>query len=519
MENSHIKSYSSIKESNLAINSPKPLEYFTLLGTIYIVLATLHYYTLQPLTLHTQTIFIITLITNIPLSYMSLQTILSFHYGNKGTQYNRKKLTIYPKTAVILGVYNDFTPEKYLENMKKNPGFDYWILSDSNPEQKKREEKVSMENGINYLHRGNRRGKKAGAINDWAELHLWRYKYYFTLDKDSLLKENNINDLIEIAEHPSNTGIAAFQTMIYSLAGNSRFSYMRAIVANIYVTQFPRNDALALGVANYWGHNALLRSEAFIDVGGQDETHLNEDISYSIKLRENGWNIAYITEVTSFEEQPGDLASEWERLARWMRGSYESTYLALSKINKIGIESSWIISLAGIIYFTGVLLFLLVLITAVSPLLWDYSLIGSGVSELSRNILVLHMYGTLFIGPVLPFIKSRKAGKAVFMIILNTLITMPGILRSTYESLKFLFFREAPWSPTRIESSTYTVKESIVYAFPEFMMGVLLLILVRVFGTFSGFIQLSPWILSFMASPFVVYYTSKSFVESTIAIE
>ena len=87
--------------------------------------------------------------------------------------------------------------------MNNNPNFDYWILSDSDSEHKKREEEICQKHGIQYVHRGTRRGKKAGAINDWAESHLSHYKYYVTLDKDSLLSAGNIEELIEIAEHLS----------------------------------------------------------------------------------------------------------------------------------------------------------------------------------------------------------------------------------------------------------------------------------------------------------------------------
>jgi membrane glycosyltransferase len=278
------------------------------------------------------------MVTNLPLSYVTLETFLSVYYGRRGTLHKRVRLSEYPETAVILGVYNDFTPDHFLESIRNNPGFDYWLLSDSNQDFTAMEKRVCAEYGIRYMHRGERRGKKAGAINDWARAHLKDYRYYLPLDKDSVLAENNVRDLLEIAEHPSNRGIAAFQSVIFSLSGRSLFSHLRSMIANIYLGQYPRNDALALGEAIYWGHNALVRSEAYNDVGGQNESHLNEDISFTIKLREKGWKIAYVTEVVSYEEQPGDLPSDWERLARWMRGSYESTFVALSKVRKIGVN-------------------------------------------------------------------------------------------------------------------------------------------------------------------------------------
>lgn len=506
----------SIKNSKYIHINLNRVKYFLSLAVIYSFIMFLHYNALKPVDFYSSVIFVIMLFTNLPLSYMTLQIILSLYYGRKDIHYDRKKLVNYPKTAVILGVYNDLIPDYLLKTMKNNQGLDYWLLSDSNPENMEKEAKFCKLYNINYFHRGDRRGKKAGAINDWAEEHLWKYEYYVTLDKDSILKRNNVKDLLEIAEHPSNSTYAVFQTRIISLPGNSVFSILKSKVANVYLAQYPRNDAISLGTTNYWGHNALLRSEAYYDVGGQDEYHLNEDISYTMKLREKGWNVAYISNVISYEEQPGDLASEWDRLARWMRGSYESTYLALSKVSKIGVASMWTSALAGLIYMSSALLFLNILITALYPVLWGGIQFNYASSVISRFLLSGHMLGTLFLGPVLPFIRKRGTWKTVFLIFLNTIISMPGVLRLTYESVKFFFIRNSSWNPTRQESGRFTLKQSIEYTIYEFSFGIFLIMLIRLFGSFSTFLQLSPWILSFLASPIVLYLTSKSGIKNSL---
>ena len=137
--------------------------------------------------------------------------------------------------------------------MLNNPEFDYFLLSDSDPKHTDEEQSFCRDNNVHYLHRENRRGKKAGAINDWAKKYLRSYTYFAPLDKDSILGKDNVRQMLEFAEHPSNQGYGAFQSQIKSLPGNSVFSNLRSTIANLYLGQYPRNDALTLGEANILG--------------------------------------------------------------------------------------------------------------------------------------------------------------------------------------------------------------------------------------------------------------------------
>jgi hypothetical protein len=129
------KSIKSINNLQMNLNR---IKYFVSLAIIYSSTMFLNYKVLKPVNFYSSFIFVIMLFTNIPLSYMTLQIILSVYYGKKDLHYNRKKLIDYPKTSVILGVYNDLIPDYLLKTMKNNPGFDYWLLSDSNHENMER---------------------------------------------------------------------------------------------------------------------------------------------------------------------------------------------------------------------------------------------------------------------------------------------------------------------------------------------------------------------------------------------
>ena len=483
--------------------------YWSLLIGIYLVLATLHYIALEPTSLYRQVIYGIVLITIMPLSYVTLQTILSIHYGKTGTKYDRVAFPDLPKVAVILGIYNDFTPHHFRETMINNPGFDYFLLSDSDLKHTETEQAFCHQYNVHHIHRENRRGKKAGAINDWAKTHLSGYSYFAPLDKDSVLGKDNIKQMLEYAESPSNRVYGAFQSKIKSLSGASVFSNLRSTIANLYLGQYPRNDARSLGEAIYWGHNALVRSEAFLGVGGQDENHLNEDISFTMRMRVAGWKVAYLTDVQSYEEQPGDLPSEIERLSRWMRGSYESSVLALLNVKRIGYGTCWLIALSGLLYFSAVLLCILLTLTAVNTVFSLGQLSTTQLSRVAVVILLVHTVGILYLGPIIPMKKNTRMVKVLGLLLLNTVISIPSMLRALLVTAKFVVSRKAPWSPTRIENVHRSFPESFIFALPEFVFGLFLLYSFS-FGGVSTLLQFLLWIASFMVAPVAIYFSSRS---------
>ena len=183
-------------------------------------------------------------------------------------------------------------------------------------------------------------------------------------------------------------------------------------------------------------------------VGGQDENHLNEDISFTMRMRAAGWKVAYLTEVQSYEEQPGDLPSEIERLSRWMRGSYESSVHALLNVTRIGLGTSWLIALSGLLYFSAVLLCVLLTLTAVNTVFSLGQLSTTQVSRVAVVILLAHMVGIVYLGPVIPMKKDARMVKVLCLLLLNTVISIPSMLRALLVTAKFLVSRKAPWSPT-----------------------------------------------------------------------
>ena len=254
------------------MSSKSQIIYFSFFAASFITLSVLHYIALQPATLYEQVVFTLLILTLLPLSYTTLHFILSV-FPSPGGRLSREVPKRSIRVALIQPVYNDFSPEHTSTTLANNPGHDCWLLSDSDSvEEIRAEEAYCKENKIRILRRETRRGKKAGAINDWASnIVKYGYDYFVVLDKDSILGPKNVEELVSIGEHPDNSKVAIIQTSINSLEGETIYSRLTSVINNSLVSSTPKVDMKYLGGALYWGHNALIRSEAFIQVGRESE--------------------------------------------------------------------------------------------------------------------------------------------------------------------------------------------------------------------------------------------------------
>jgi membrane glycosyltransferase len=88
-----------------------------------------------------------------------------------------------------------------------------------------------------------------------------------------------------------------------------------------------------LGDSNYWGHNAIIRTKAFIDSAGLPDLPgqppfggpiMSHDFVEAALLRRAGWKVYLVPEITgSYEESPPSLLDFAERDRRWCQGNLQ----------------------------------------------------------------------------------------------------------------------------------------------------------------------------------------------------
>jgi cellulose synthase/poly-beta-1,6-N-acetylglucosamine synthase-like glycosyltransferase len=266
-----------------------------------------------------------------------------------------------------------------------------------------------------------------------------------------------------------------------------------------------------MGRAMYWGHNALIRSKAFTDVGGEPEQYLSEDFAFTLKLEEAGWRTVLVPEVVTYEEQPPDFRSGVERFSRWMRGSYGLIGLALSKIGKVSFSSVFLVLLSSLLNLSNVALFFVLGVVLCSSSLF---VVGVGSFFIRGVALFLACY-VVFVLNVLPvFAVLRRdglggVGVLVRVLLTNSLLSMVLVFRCFVETVRFIVFRDMGWVPMRLEREGIGVVDVFRSMFFEFFVGLGFLIVGVLKGDLFYLMYFSPWIVAFLLCPFIVYYTSK----------
>src|SRR5581483_11743666 len=255
-------------------------------------------------------------------------------------------------TAVVFPIYNEDVRRVYegvriTYNSLKSTGqggrFDFFILSDSTDPEKWIEEekewhnliqKTGLDSRIYYRRRVENEGKKSGNIREFLDAWGQRYRYFIVFDADSIMHGRTMVNLVNLMEtHPA---IGLIQTVPGVFNARSLFGRMQQFANRFYTPMFIRGlDYWSQGFANYWGHNAIIRTETFMKFcalpqlpgrkpfGGYILSH--DFVESALLLRENSqvW-LAWQLD-GSYEEAPPDMIENAQRDRRWCQGNLQHT--------------------------------------------------------------------------------------------------------------------------------------------------------------------------------------------------
>ncbi|HSF29066.1 MAG TPA: glucans biosynthesis glucosyltransferase MdoH [Candidatus Tectomicrobia bacterium] len=262
------------------------------------------------------------------------------------------------RTALVMPIYNEATPRVFagiqaiyesLDAIGALQHFDFFILSDTTEPEVWLEEEVGFwelrrrtggGSRIFYRHRARNFRRKAGNIADFCQRWGARYDHMVILDADSLMTGETLVQLAAAMEADPEVGL--IQTLPLLVNRNTVFARMQQFAARLY------GPVIAAGLAywhvadsSYWGHNAILRTRAFIEHAGLPDLlgappfggHiLSHDFVEAALLRRAGWKVCLAAEVTgSYEESPPSLIDFAERDRRWCQGNLQHIRLVLAR--------------------------------------------------------------------------------------------------------------------------------------------------------------------------------------------
>lgn len=233
-----------------------------------------------------------------------------------------RALSSSPRVALLYTTMNDVVPE-CLASMAQDYASDVYVLDDStNPEARATVDRISSEKRYTVERRTQRRGYKAGAINDWLAKHWGSYDYIVLFDSDSYLPPDWVGQALRYAEHPANGDVAVFQGLINIWNLDTDFASTLAPMSKLGRFVWERSLANSVDAVFCYGHNAMVRVSALKQVGGFVEGYVSEDFATAVALAQRGWHSKFIP-LHTYEAVPENVRGFIRRQNKWTRGSME----------------------------------------------------------------------------------------------------------------------------------------------------------------------------------------------------
>ncbi|TGY33943.1 glucans biosynthesis glucosyltransferase MdoH [Stenotrophomonas maltophilia] len=300
---------------------------------------------------------------------------------------------VHTRTALLMPTYNE-DPRRLLAGLQaiyesvaatgQLAQFDFYVLSDTRRDDIGAAEEQAFEalrdavqghDRLFYRRRGDNSGRKAGNIADWVRRFGGGYPQMLILDADSLMTGDTIVRLVAGMEHNPDVGL--IQTLPAVIGGRTLFARMQQFGGRVYGPVIGRGVAWWHGAeSNYWGHNAIIRTEAFAENAGLPPLPgrqpfgghvLSHDFVEAALMRRGGWATHMVPYLKgSYEEGPPTLTDMLVRDRRWCQGNLQHAKVVGSK----GLH--WVSRMHMMIgighYFTAPMWAMLMLIGIAIPL-------------------------------------------------------------------------------------------------------------------------------------------------------
>jgi membrane glycosyltransferase len=291
-------------------------------------------------------------------------------------------------TAIVFPIYNEDIIRVYeglratYESLQKTgqlEHFDFFILSDStDPDKWVEEERRWYElvgeldalGRVYYRRRTDNEGRKSGNVRDFLNAWGRRYRYFLVCDADSIMRGETLVSLVKLMEaHPT---VGLVQTVPALVNAKSLFGRIQQFSNRLYAPLFIAGlNYWALDLGNYWGHNALIRTEPFMQFcdlpqlpgrkpfGGYILSH--DFVEAALLTREN-WEVWFAYDLEgSYEEAPQGMIENAQRERRWCQGNLQHSLVLFAKglrgVNRLHLMLGISGYLAGPLWLAFLLMF------------------------------------------------------------------------------------------------------------------------------------------------------------------
>jgi cellulose synthase/poly-beta-1,6-N-acetylglucosamine synthase-like glycosyltransferase len=249
-----------------------------------------------------------------------------------------------PRVTIQLPMYNEeFVVGRLVEAVcameYPRDKIDIQVLDDSTDESQNVAREVveryaAMGHPITYIHRTNRHGFKAGALDEG--LNVAKGEFVAIFDADFVPGKDWI---MQVIHHFAEPDVGMVQTRWTHI--NRDYSLLTKIEAILLDAHFVIEHGSRVRTGEYFNFNGtagMWRRKAISDGGGWQHDTLTEDTDLSYRSQMAGWRFKYLPEVECPSELPIEMSAFKTQQARWAKGLIQVSIKLLPTIFKSGMS-------------------------------------------------------------------------------------------------------------------------------------------------------------------------------------
>ncbi|MBH0239564.1 glucans biosynthesis glucosyltransferase MdoH [Methylobrevis sp. L22] len=416
------------------------------------------------------------------------------------------------RTAVLMPTYNEAPDRVFaaleamvraVDELGAGDAFDWFVIADTTDPAIALEEETALmlararlggRMRLYYRRRRQNIGRKAGNVADFCRRWGKAYDHLLVLDADSLMDGETIVELARRMEADPDAGL--IQTIPMLVNGTTLMARLQQFAGRVY------GPVVGSGLAwwvqkegNFWGHNAIIRTEAFMGAAGLPVLPgqapfgghiLSHDFVEAALIRRAGWTVIIADDLSgSFEESPPSLIDMAVRDRRWCQGNLQHTRVLF------GRGLNWVSRshlLTGIMSYLTSPLWLLLILSGLTLALQahfirpeyfvdEFQLFPSWPRIDPERALALFILtlAVLFVPKVLGLIafaadgrQRRAAGGFIGLffsfiteIIVSALVAPIMMLMHTGAITEILLRRDAGWNPQRRDDGGVPLRDLV----------------------------------------------------------
>ncbi|WP_420479384.1 glucans biosynthesis glucosyltransferase MdoH [Brevundimonas sp. FT23028] len=280
------------------------------------------------------------------------------------------------RTALLMPLYNEDARAAFarlsvidssLARLGVSDAFDIFVLSDSTRAEAADQERQAYlgfrahaHSRVFYRRREKNIERKCGNLAEWTQRFGAAYPFMLVLDADSTMAGETILRMVDAMER--NPGIGLLQTTPTIIKGQTLFARISQFSVRLYGRVAAAGLAWWAGSeASYWGHNAILRTEAFASTAhlpilpGREPfggAILSHDTVEAALLRRAGWAVHVTAALDgSCEETPSTMLDFIRRDHRWCQGNMQ--HLGLLKTRSMTVMNRVQMAMGFMAYFSS----------------------------------------------------------------------------------------------------------------------------------------------------------------------